>query len=133
MKVAEYKWAIIDDVIVGVGSEGAMPDDVWKSFVNDLSTKPIKKYLSVIVGAIEVNSTQRKMGIEAVDRRKIKTVAVTDSSIVRGILTAAGWFGVQIRAFPHTQLREAVQELGVPEWREDAIIAAVQNLKASIK
>ena len=39
---------------------------------------------------------QRKIGIDVVNKRRIKVAVINDSSIVRGIVTAASWFRVDI-------------------------------------
>jgi hypothetical protein len=132
MKLGDYKWAIVEDVIIGVGCEGEMPDDTWRSFIDDLSTKPVTKYLSVISGDLQVNSAQRKLGIDAVLKRKIKVVAVIDSSVVRGILTAASWFGLNIKAYPHAQLREAIQDLDVRAPLVLPIVREVERLRKQL-
>lgn len=132
MKIAQYKWVLIDDVAVSVGTNGKMPEEPWKTFVNELNTKPIKKFLCVIIGSIEVTSVQRKLCIDVVNKRRIKAAVVNDSSVVRGIITAASWFSVDVKSFSPDQLLEAVRDLGVPTNREDAIVQAAEKLKTSV-
>ena len=132
MTTAQYKWTIVDDVIIAVGTDGKLPEEAWKTFVNEMATKPIKKYLMVVIGSIIVSSIQRKIGIDVVNKRGIKVAVVNDSSIVRGIVTAASWFSVDIKSFSHSQLLDAVRDLGVPAYREDAVITAVEKLKVAV-
>jgi hypothetical protein len=129
MKTAQYKWTVVDDVMIGVGTDGKMPEDLWKNFINDLSTKPIKKWIAIVSGSLEVSSTQRKAGIDVLKARRMKMTAVVDSSITRGLITAASWFGVDIKSYPPDQLSEAVRALGVPENRIDTVVAAVGSLR----
>lgn len=133
MKEARYKWTVVDDVIIAVGTEGAMPEEPWKNFVREVATKTaIRKYFAQIIGAIEVSSVQRKMIIDVVVPRKIKVVAVTDSSVVRGIITVAAWFGVDISSFHPAQVRDAVHELGLSRQQEIEVVSALDKLKESV-
>lgn len=132
MAIARFKWTIVDDVIIGVTGEGEMPEDGWKAFVNDMLEKPVTKYLQYAVGATQLSSVQRKLGIDAVAEKKMKVVMVTDSSVVRGIVTAASWFGLKVSSWRPSQFDEAVKDLGVPANRERAIIDAANKLAQEI-
>lgn len=132
MTVAQYKWTVVDDVIIAIGTDGKLPEEAWKAFVHEMDTKSITKYLQVVIGSIEVSSVQRKHGIDVVNKRGIKVSVVNDSPIVRGIVTAASWFGVDIKSFTLSELREAVRWLGVPLHRESAVVAAAEKLRASV-
>jgi hypothetical protein len=131
MKIAEYRWTIVDDVMVAVGTDGKMPEDIWKTFVNEMDAKPIKKFIAFIIGSVEVSSVQRKICIDVINKHGIKVSIVNDSSIVRGIVTAASWFSVDVKSFAPGQLNQAVRELGVPTHRESMVIDAVHKLQQS--
>lgn len=132
MKIAQYKWTIVDDCIIAVTTDGKMPDAEWKLFVHEMDTKNIKRYLAYVIGSLDVDSVQRKLGIDVVAKRRIKVSVVNDSAVVRGIITAASWFGVDITSFPPDKVREAVKALGIPENRETAVMVALQTLKRSV-
>lgn len=132
MAIAAFKWAIVDDVIIGVTGGGDMPEEEWKLFVKTMLDKPVTKYLQYALGPTQLSSVQRKLGIDAVAEKKLKVVMVTESSVVRGIVTAASWFGLKVSSWRPNQMVDAVRDLGVPEPREQAIIAAANKLAAEI-
>lgn len=115
--------------MVGVGSQGVMNDALWKRFIDDLGTARVTKWLSVVSGTMEFTSIQRKMGIDTAKRRNIQICAVIDSGVVRGLITAAAWFGLNIKSFPPEQLAEAVHFLGVKAPMDNAVISAVKRLQ----
>jgi len=128
MAFAQLKWKIVDDVIIGVSGSGELSDAQWKEFIADMMANPVTKYLQFAVGATQLSSVQRKMGIDAVAEKKVKIVMVTDSTVVRGIVTAASWFGLKVSSWRPTQLDEAVKDLGVPAVKQDAIVKVAQDL-----
>jgi hypothetical protein len=132
MAIAQFKWTIVDDVIIGVTGAGDMPDDGWKAFVAEMLAKPVTKYLQYAVGATQLSSLQRKLGIEAVAEKKMTVVMVTDSSVVRGIVTAASWFGLKVSSWRPAQMIEAIKDLGVPPAREAAVMKAATKLAEQI-
>lgn len=129
LETAQWEWKVIQDVMVAFGTYGAMPDEEWKKCINDLDTKPVKKWLVAVLGTMDVSSVQRKLGIDAINRKNIRVALVSDDRIVRGLLTAASWFGVNGAAFAWRDLEGAVAYLGVPRPVERLALAAVRQFK----
>ena len=68
------------------------------------------------------NAKQRKAMAEAIKGRDIRAAVLTESLIVRGIVTAIAWLGIPQRAFPTGQYEEAASFLGfTPDERSRAI------------
>jgi hypothetical protein len=127
MAIAQFEWKILGDVIIGVTGSGDMPEVEWQQFVAAMRSQPVTKYIQFAAGGTVLSSVQRKIGIDAVNEKKIKVVMVTDSPIVRGVVTAASWFGVKVSSWRPTQLEEAVNHLGVgPELARKIIVAIGQ-------
>ena len=132
MALARFKWTVIDDVIIGVTGAGDMPEDWWKQFVAEMLAKPVTKYLQYAAGATQLSSVQRKLGIDAVAEKKMKVVMVTDSTVVRGIVTAASWFGLKVSSWRLAEIEAAVKDLGVPSDRVDVIMKAAKKLAEQV-
>ncbi len=132
MALARFKWTVIDDVIIGVTGAGDMPEDGWKQFVAEMLAKPVTKYLQYATGATQLSSVQRKLGIDAVAEKKMKVVMVTDSTVVRGIVTAASWFGLKVSSWRLAEIEAAVKDLGVPSDRVDVIMKAAKKLAEQV-
>jgi hypothetical protein len=124
-----HRWVIVDDVMVSLTRPGQSADAVWHAFAKDLSSKGVAKYLGTAIGTAEVNSVQRKIVADVLMRRNIPVAAVTDDRIVRGLITAVSWMGVNIKAFGWAELREAILHLRVPQGKVEQVIQAVNGLR----
>jgi hypothetical protein len=129
MKRSTMKWIIVDDVIISCATAGAVPDGVWASYVKDLHEKKFSRHLATAVGAVELTSVQRKSASEAVKRRNVPVAVVTDDRLVRGIVTAVSWLGVDIKAFSWGEVRPALQHLQVRPGAVDRAFMGLTNLR----
>lgn len=129
MGYAVHKWTEIDKLMIGYSTEGPIHEDVWAQFVHDLKTRPIKKYLGMSIGNLEVTSLQRKQVADALKGRGVALAIVTDEKLVRGIVTAASWLGMDVKSFSMADLRLALRHLDVPSHMEDRAIEVVRKLK----
>jgi hypothetical protein len=131
MKYGNLKWTVVGDVFIAHATAGPMQESVWELFVKDLKSKPFTKCLVTSKGVVEVSSVQRKSGSEALKNRNIPSAVVTDERVVRGIVTAASWLGVNIKAFSWAELRDCLQHLRIGSENEERVMAALDALRAS--
>jgi hypothetical protein len=129
MKNAVMKWTVVADVFIHHTTAGPIPDSVYDLFVKDLKSKPYTKFLGSSTGAAEVTSLQRKSASEALRARNIPSAVITDERLVRGIVTAASWLGVNIKSFSWTEARDAIKHLGVAREHEDRVLDALTALR----
>ncbi len=102
-------WAIAGDVLIAFNRPQPIPDDVFEVFLKSIPTYQFTKLLATSTGPAHVNSSQRKHFAETFRQAKVATVS--DHRITRGIITAMGWLGLQIRAFGWDRLRDAIEFL----------------------
>lgn len=126
-----HSWVIIDDLVISFTDLGPSQDAVWCAFAQDLTTKGVTRYLALSVGAVSVTSVQRKIVADALKRRNIPTAAVTDDRLVRGLVTAVAWLGVNIKPFAWSELTSAVEFLKIPPEKVDRVVAAAMQLRAA--
>jgi len=105
-----HSWFVVGELIVSFSQEGAIPDSVWNRFVADVGAKTTKSVLGLSIGSVGINSVQRKAIAEAVKGRSL--AAVLQSPVVRGILTAMSWFGINVKPFSWQNLRDSISYLG---------------------
>ncbi|MEZ4294980.1 MAG: hypothetical protein R3B70_08375 [Polyangiaceae bacterium] len=110
-------------------SQGKLRDEEWSMLVRDIQGKPITRYLNLSIGSVEVNSLQRKAMIDVLNARKISVIVVSDDRIVRGLVTAAHWLGVDVQAFGWEDLNKAVEKLRIPSPVIPRVLELVQQLK----
>jgi hypothetical protein len=131
MKQSTYKWEIFDDILIGFATPGRIPPEVWDAFIHDLKTKPITKHLSASFGTVELNSLRRKQISDVFNSRRMIVAIVTDESLVRGLITAVGWFGVNVKGFAWAELRDAIRHVGVQGERVDDAVDLLMKIKKS--
>jgi hypothetical protein len=129
MKTARLKWQVVDDLAISFATEGKLRDDEWAQLIQAIKTKAVTRYLNLSVGSVEVNSIQRKAMIDVLNAKKISVVVVTDDSIVRGLVTAANWLGVNVKAFSWKESEKGVVALGFTDASGRRILQVVHDLK----
>lgn len=129
MKVAKTRWHVVGDLVISFTSDGKLRDDEWSQLVQEIKTKPVTRYLVTSVGSVEVNSIQRKLMIDVLNAKKIPVAVVTDDSIVRGLVTAAHWLGVNVKAFPWKDVENAIVHLGITPPRVERVLEVTLRMK----
>jgi len=114
------------DLLISCVTGGQLTNEDVDAWVEALKAKQVKKYLAIADGALEMTSVQRKAGIDA--GKRLRVALITDDRLVRGIATAASWFGVDMKAFPHSELSLAIKNLGAQEM-EGQIMATIKRLR----
>lgn len=133
MKYASHKWMFVDNVLISVSTSGLIPPDVWDSFIGSVrKSKSTTGYLATTTGSIETTSLQRKEVFDLVKQQGIRVAVVTDEKMVRGIVTAASWVGVDVNAFSWEALHDAIRSLDAPPNLVERVAVAVAKLKSSV-
>ena len=129
-------YRLIGQILVTVHSDKS-PDDVeWEPYFQ-FSTKlpPTCRRMLVVSKGGGPNAKQRKYVNEAYTKDVKMTVAVVnDSAMVRGIVTALGWFNSHIKPFPYTDagMQDAFKYLGVTGNEAKTLLAEVQKMKMEL-
>ena len=121
-----HTWAVVGDVIVCLTREGPIADAQWDAFVEDIRDARTQRMLGIGIGAINVNSRQRRKLVPAMHDKRV--AAVLGSSVSRGIATALGWMGLNIRGFPWDDLQGAFEYLGSDEVEIEDGVELVKEL-----
>lgn len=120
MKTSEVRIEVVDDVVVSHATRGTLSDDDLQRIVSACCASNVRKYLSITDGEIVVNAKQRA---EAKKLAHVQIVAVIDSPLMRGVITALSWFGVKVSAFAPNQLEQAIDRLEVSRTSRARIVA----------
>jgi hypothetical protein len=92
-----HTWVVYGDLVMSLTREGAVPNEHWQRYLEDLRRATTKVVLGFGVGAMSVNSKQRRQAAVALSDKRV--AAVLNSSVARGIATAFSWLGLQLRSF----------------------------------
>jgi hypothetical protein len=124
-----HEWVIIDDIAITITRPGESDDAVWKDFARDLDTKKVTKLLGGAIGNATLTSVQRKIVADALKRNGVVVAAISDDRLVRGVITAVSWLGVNIRAFDWSDAISAAKYLGIPETTQRLAVDALLRLR----
>jgi hypothetical protein len=134
MQPAKLTWKVVSRVLVAHATEGPVDNGLYNRFVEDMRTQDIKAYLAGTTGSAELTSVQRKAASEVLKDRGIRTFIVTDSRIVRGIVTAASWLGVNAQSFSWNEIDSAVAAIGdilnLDPAERQSVLRTVNELRA---
>lgn len=125
-------WRRLGDVMICVSGSGEVSDETWSRYLDSLEHESVKKYIGVTIGTTQLKSTQRKSGTETLKRRGIRPAVVTDDRLVRGIVTAASWLGLEVKAFSTTELERALEWLEVDAELSSQILKVTKELSAAV-
>lgn len=126
------KWEIVGEVLIVITGSGPITDQRWQSFMSALREGPIKKYLGISIGNVEMTSIQRKQGAEVVKERGIVSLVVTDSRLVRGVVTAVGWLGARVSAYSLKDMDKAVEDLDISGPLKDDVLQRIERLSQGV-
>ena len=102
-----------DGVLLIVHGDESPRDGEWESLVGFMETISIRSCV-VYTGGASLNPRQRQMVMPHLKRTPFACV-VTDSGVVRGVLTALRWLGGSITAFAPGEMARALEGAGVDE------------------
>lgn len=111
-----HSWRIFEDKwLVSYTRPGPISDKVWDAFVQAIDNAPhLRVTVGVSYGSVEVNSVQRKKTADALKRKNVQTVVITDDRLTRGIVTAISWLGANLKAFSWADIDKAVAAIEAP-------------------
>jgi hypothetical protein len=115
--------------MVSFTQPGEGSDALWAAFAKDLDRASVTKFFATGMGPAEVTSVQRKMVAEVLKRRRLPAVAVTDDRLLRAMVTALSWLGVDIKAFSWAEMPEAAEFLKIPPVFATEVINTVEMLR----
>jgi hypothetical protein len=123
-------WVFVGPLLVICHQEGDVPEARLAQIFDEMDHKKPTHVLSTGKGGARINSVQRKKAFEVF--RNMTVCALVDNAITRGIVTAIGWLGLNVRVFSTADLRKAVEHLNVPGLTSDEIVEVASTLMVSV-
>jgi hypothetical protein len=121
-------WVFKGPVLISFNQPGAVPPERWAAFVRSMTTTQFNYCIGTGLGAIEVNSLQRKDASKALKGKRV--VVVVDHAVARGIVTALSWLGLSIKGYDWDRLDDAVKFLELPSSvNHNEVVQAVLDLR----
>lgn len=107
-----HSWLISGDFVICLTQEGVIPDPLWEEFLDTVRPPHIKAIMGMTIGALTVSTQQRRRAVEAFAGKRLS--AVLETSVARGIATAMGWLGLNIKGFGWREIVNAIEYLERP-------------------
>ena len=105
-----HEWHRVGDVVVTATIGGHIDDQLWDSFLQFIDTNDTRILFCLTNNDVStITSIQRKKAADVLSRRAFAAVVLTDSRVIRGVLTAMSWLGAQFRPYRWTQIEDAAR------------------------
>lgn len=116
----------LDRLTIAVHHSRPPSDEEWNRWVALCAAQegPIRVIVESHGGA--PNAKQRKTLSDALAGRDLRSAILSDSIVVRGVVTALAWLGISLRAFPLDDYAGLAEYLEIPS---DEIKVAIERLR----
>jgi hypothetical protein len=131
VRLEAKNWVVEGELMVSFYLPGPIAPEVWQDYCDTLASGVAHKLLAASIGAVEIDSVQRRQLNEALRRRPQVSVAiVTDEALVRGQMTATGWLGrIDVTSFAWHKLADAYRHLSPRDVTEQRAIELVDIVR----
>lgn len=121
-------------VVIGAHANSPPADAEWKRYLGTIeatltSHPEATRGLTFTDGAVP-SILQRGALNRILSGRNIPVAVVSESTLVRTVITALGWFNADIRAFEPTELFRACEHLGVSTSDRRSFLVELSRLSA---
>lgn len=108
-----HEWYRLGDIVVSFTMGGQIEDALWDQYVAALRADGVRMLFGIASeDASGISATQRKAASDAMQQKSIQAVAVTNSRVLRGVLTAVSWLGAKVKAYSWDSFDQALQAAG---------------------
>jgi hypothetical protein len=128
------RFDIVDRVFVVVHADVPPDDDDWRrmTLVRDANRLKIRGNLVLAPPRASINAAQRADVASFMKQTGVSIAVVTDSALIRGVALAVAFLGVQVRAFPSSELTSALNFLIVPASRYADFARRIESMRAQL-
>lgn len=105
-----FEWCVVGNVIVTAAPlSGAIGEEVYLGLCNAIDQDGVKLVFSLTTPeAASPTATQRKLAADSMKKRQVTAVVITESRLIRGVLTAVSWLGANVNGFSWAELENAL-------------------------
>jgi len=126
------RWAVIERVVITCTSSGTLEDKVLEAILDDMRKSNVDRSLGLALGSAHMTGIQRRKVVDFMRDRKLKAVLLTDSAIVRGIMTALSWFNDSISGGGLNDLEQALDTLAIEVQQRAQVRRTALELRSEV-
>jgi hypothetical protein len=131
--MADMVQAFVEDLMILAHTSRPPSAAEWAEYVAAVGSRdPTKLRTLVFTDGGAPTSTQRKELNAVLGGRASRGAIVSASLMVRGAVSALGWFNPLIKAFAPTEVDDALQYLGVPPEQVPLVWGEVRRLREKL-
>jgi hypothetical protein len=127
------RWRIVDDLFLFYGDGGFFTGEAFARWLEATTAGGFRGYLWGTGADFRLSSIDRSRGRGPFLKGKIPFATVTDSMVVRGLVTTGRWMRLNIAAFPWSKLDRAFEWLEAPPERVPALVQVVHTLRREVE
>lgn len=132
MKNIAFK--LIGNLVITAQNDRPMTDEESQACLAFLkSVDPSSLRMLVVTSGGAPTAAQRKSLNDVIQGKEMISAIVTDVIMVRGVVTAMGWFNKKIKAFSFQEFDSAFRYLELPEGQFSFYRAEVQRLQEEVR
>jgi hypothetical protein len=107
-------WEVLGTTMLLVYRSGKLPEPEFTQFMKWLPQQyPQLTGMVVVRNRSVPSAAQRSLIKDYQESNRIKTAVLTDSPLVRGVVTAIAWFGSDLATFAERNARDALSYAGI--------------------
>jgi hypothetical protein len=127
------QWEVLPGgLFVFYGGPGRFDDETYDRWYQALGSSGVRRYLGATANGFQITGAQRHHGRSFFLDNNVCFATVTDDPLVRGFVTAAKWFGINIAAFSWQQLDDATASLGLDLGAAERAKTTLLRLRAAV-
>jgi hypothetical protein len=105
------------------------PRAAWDEYLAEIAKRDVTQLGLLVVTAGGAPDAAQRRGLNRVlDGRRFARAVVHNSTLVRGIVKAVGWFAPGVEAFSPSQWRNAALHAQFEPWEVDALVPTLIRL-----
>ena len=132
--MSTLEFTVIDRLFLVMYGMASPSDDEWGSYLATVERHGIERTMQLIItDGGEPTSEQRRELNELLGSRVVPVAVVSSSARVRGTVTALSWLNRRIKAFPPSELWEALAYLEIPRPRFELVEHELLRLRSRLE
>ncbi|MFV8749804.1 hypothetical protein ACNOYE_04585 [Nannocystaceae bacterium ST9] len=129
-KASNFTWGLQGTLLVTFASPGTIEPERFDEWIAAIRANRIEFVLGAATGANTITGAQRRQ-VTDVFGGLTRISVVVDNRVTRGIFTALGWLGLNLKCHPWTEIEQAAAYLKVPDVKQSDIVANLWKLRGA--
>lgn len=128
------RFDVVDHVMLIVHADMPPEDADWQRMVivRNSNRAKIRGSLVIAPSRASIDAAQRADVAAFMKATGVPIAVITDSALIRGVARAVGFLGVQVRAYPRTDMVSALNFLMISPSRHADVLRRIELLQAQL-